>query len=351
MILALAAAFTLQDAYFQTRQLTLQQAPRISLEAKYGRELERRLGPFASWMSLPGFTASQMSAEIRSRLRSGQARDLVMGESHAVDEELASGRLFMKELLDEGFKLKALLREKHTYEDASDVEARGLKVLTMRNQFRPAPDVDAALRERGRILAAYSGNVHTADRLSAYFVKTLEDGRTWGGKDMPTVEGALLDRRRKPVIVAMMPEWQFLEKIMRLSVRDMLADAPALPDLVQRLEAFCSVWTSRLGRGVNGSLRFIQTPEQDNLFIGLTPSERSPVMLEEALKVLKRPDVSAWAGADPIRLVESLRGTHPNEADQVCTFHEIHLHKKSGEKLSRRIYLEQGWACSEPAKA
>lgn len=348
MILALAAAFTLQDAFFQARQLTIQQAPRISLEAKYGRELERRLGPFASWMSLPGITASEMSAEIRSRLRSGKAKDLVMGESHAIDDELASGRLFMKDLLDEGFKLKALLREKHTYEDASDVEARGLKVLTMRNQFRPAPDVDAALRERGNILAAYSGNAHTADRLSAYFAKTLEDGRTWGGADMPTVEGALLDQRRKPVIVAMMPEWQFLDKILRLSARDMLADNPALPELILRVEAFASVWTSRLGRGVNGSMRFIQTPEQDNLFIGLTPAERSPVMLEEALKVLKRPDFLAWAGSDPIRLLESLRGMHPNENGDVCSFHDVHLHKKNGGKLSRRIYLEQGWACSEP---
>jgi hypothetical protein len=344
---AASASFApLHEAFLQIRQHTLSQAPRMAMEAQYSRELERRLGPFASWLNLPGITAAEMSAEISSRLKSKKARDLVMGESHAVPAEEASGKLFMKDLLDAGWSFKALLREKNTYDDATDVESRGMAVLTMRNQFRPLADVEAALALPGRTLAAYSGNVHTSDRLAKYFMDTLEDGRVWGG-NMPTVEGALKDNGRKAVIVAMMPEHQFLDKIQRLSLRDMLGKGVTHADLVGKLEAFNKVWLSRLGSGVNGSMRFIQTPEQENLFIGLTPTERAPRKLEAMLEVMRRPDVAAWSGTDVLRLVETLPGTFPNEQNQVCTYHDIVLHKTNGETLERRLLAPTPYVCPE----
>lgn len=318
-------------------------APKTGLREELSRRLDGLLGMFDALLRQPGFAADEMSRKIRAGFAASEYKGLVLGESHSVPHEIASGERFIREAVADG-RVGLFLKERNTFKAEDILEDAGIVVKVMSNQFAPVDDVKKGVKKaRPRFLAVYAGHAHTCDRLKDYLLYTLLEGRRFGygrgGKDMPTIEDGFKKSRKRPVIVAMMTEERILRVIRGRFLKEAVGDGTDLATLVGRLELTRDVWRERLTAYPPrlGPIYFVEDPDQDNLFYGLTPSGRDTPDISAALDVLGGADLAAWLGGSRIRLVESLRGSNATPAGVPYTYHHVIVHREDGERFEKTV--------------
>jgi hypothetical protein len=311
------------------------------------RRIAQRLSGYLDWYDLmerqPAVDAAALSQAAVEGLRSGAYTGLILGESHGVEAEDRAGQKLVRDVLEAGIPVGAFLREENLFPRIEPLDSRRVPVLTYRNQFKPEDDVKAGLKAAGKnLLISYTGCAHTSVSIKDFFLYTLEGGKTWryesGKRDMPTVEESFLAHRKKPLIVAMSAEDVVLGKVEGLLLKA-LSDGATLPRLRDDLDAVLSAWSRRMSAYPErrGPIFFVRSPEQPNLYAGLTSSERRAFRIEAARKVLALPELVSWLGGDRIRAVESLKAgrfTPPNTHE---THYEVTVHKTAGGKFKRTI--------------
>lgn len=305
--------------------------------------LDRWLGLVAEARGGAEIEAGALIDELSNGLSRGRWRSLILGETHSVREEKAFAARLMSALLDRRLVPAVFLRERHTYDDTSLLAAHGVPVLDYRNQFQPAPEVDAALKRYRGLLVTYAGHAHASERVKDYVQNVLEAGRPFGYgpglKDMPTIEDALAERGKRPAIVAMVSEEGMLSRIQYLFLKQASAPAPDGPTLRAGLREVLDAWAARMaalpdpGRG----LRFLRHPSQGELFLGLTRGDRRARALEAAFEVLGLPDVQSWLGSEPVSNLESLRRSSGGAHGGVVVSYEVIVHRQDGSRLSREV--------------
>jgi len=302
-------------------------------------QLDEWLGIFHQLELQPAMGLAAMSAEVVGGLNSGAYNGVILGESHGTQPEIAAGLKIIKDILA-ARGIGAFSREKEIFPTIDFLEAQGVPVLTMKNQFKPEPDVLAGLKAAGgKLLVTYTGHAHTAIRLKDYFLFTLMEGKTWGyvpgGKDMITVENVFLNEQKKPVIVAMMTEARVLRRIEQLFLRKFIGEAgSSCEDYLGNLRSLKTLWDSKILQypAHAEDIYFVRSPQQANLFVGITPGDRRPVAVDAVLQALSLPEFAAWLGADMIKIVESLWSS-----DETGVSYRVVARKFSGEIFERTI--------------
>lgn len=314
-------------------------SPRLGDKEAISAQLDQWLGVFDGFQRQPAMDAKAMSDEVTAGLESGRYKGLIMGESHGTQAEFDAGIMIVKDVLA-GHGIGAFSRERETFPDTGFLEAAGVPVLTFKNQFKPDPDVQAGFSAaRRKLLVTYTGHAHTSVRLKDYFVFTLLEGKPFGyvpgGKDMPTVEESFLAKRKKPVIVAMLTEARVLRRVEQLFLRKLAGDSGVYGgELLANLRIVRELWEKKvLSYPVHKEdIYFARSPEQDNLFAGITPGERKPLALDAVLQVLTMPEFTAWLGSDKIRIMESLWGS-----DSSGVSYRVVAHKFNGETFEQTV--------------
>lgn len=309
--------------------------------------LRERLLAYLGWYDVmerqPGVGAAAMSAAVVAGLTSGRYTGLILGESHGVNAEDAAGRLIVGDALSAGLPIGAFLREEYLFPHTKGLDAARVPVLTYKNQFKPEDDVRAGLKAAGgKLLISYTGCAHTSVALKDFFLYSLEEGKTWhyerGKHDMPTVEESFRQHGKRPLIVAMVNEETVLSMIQQLFLKS-LSDGTDRPRLSADLDAVLGAWNEQMAAYPRrpGPIAFVRSPDQPELYAGLTPSERRAFELEAVRRVLDLPELAAWLGGGAIKSVESLRGgsfTPPNTREW---HYDVIVHRASGGDFAREI--------------
>ena len=307
--------------------------------AKIAAQLDEFLGIFHQLELQPAMDLAALSGEVVRGLNSGVYNGVIMGESHDTQPEINAGIVLVKDILA-AHGIGAFSRESNLFPAAEFLEEPGVPVLTFKNQFKPDPDVQAGFRAaRKKPLVTYTGYAHTATRLKNYVFYTLLWGKPWGyvsgGRDMPTIEESFLAARKKPVIVAMVAEERVLRRIGELFLGKFIGEGGASgPEYLENLRALRGIWGNKIMRyPVHAEdIYFVRSPEQANLFVGITPGDRRPVIVDAVIQALTLPEFSAWLGPDKIKSVESLRGS-----DETGVSYRVVVRKFSGEIFERTV--------------
>jgi len=302
-------------------------------------QLDEWLGLFDGLVRQPSLDLAAVSQEVLGGLGSGAYNGVILGESHGIPAEIASGISLTKDILA-ARGIGAFSRERETFPTIDFLEAAGVPVLTFKNQFKPEPDVQAGLKAAGKkLLVTYTGHAHTAVRLKNYFLYTLLEGKPFGygpgGKDMVTVEDSFLKEGKKPVIVAMLTEARVLNRVQQLFLRKFIPEGGTTgEEYLVNLRVLRTAWESKvLAYPAHAEdIYFVRAPEQANLMVGLTPGERKPLTLDAVIQVLSMPEFGAWAGSDKLKIVESLWGSDENGVS-----YRVVAHKFSGEKFEHVV--------------
>lgn len=301
--------------------------------------LDELLGMFHQLELQPAMDLSAMSREVVQGLNSGAYNGVILGESHSVQPEINAGITIVKDILA-AHGIGAFSRESNIFPTADFLAEQGVPVLTFKNQFKPDPDVAAGLKAAGgKLLVTYTGHAHTSTRLKNYILYTLLEGKPLGyaagGKDMPTVEDSFLAARKKPVIVAMAAESRVLRRIEQLFLRGFIGEKGVSgAEYLGNLRALRAVWSDKVLTcpAHTEDIYFVRSPEQANLFVGITPGERRPLAVDAVISALSLPEFSAWLGEDTLKTVESLRAS-----DETGVSHRVVARKLSGETFERTI--------------
>ncbi|HNW45378.1 MAG TPA: hypothetical protein PKI19_12810 [Elusimicrobiales bacterium] len=301
--------------------------------------LDQWLGLFDRLELQPALDLAAVTAQVTRGLDSGTYNGVILGESHGTQPEINAG-IFLTKAVLAARGIGAFSRERETFPTIDFLETQGVPVLTFKNQFKPVPDVQAGLAAAGgRPLVTYTGHAHTSVRLKNYFLFTLLEGKPWGyvpgGKDMVTVEDAFLGERKKPVIVAMVTEARVLRRVEQLFLREFIGEAGVSgTGYYESLRALRRLWENKVMRYPEHAedIYFVRSPEQDNLFVGITPGERKPLAIDAVLQVLPLPEFKAWLGEDKLKTVESLWGS-----DESGVSYRVVAHKFSGEVFERTV--------------
>lgn len=325
------------------RRLALEQKAAQLLPAHEADQLSKWLGWYGQMERGPKLTTAQVRAEIGALLRSGAYGALLLGESHSEDSEIAAAH----EFLEEAFAARpvgAFVREEYTWSDEAFLTSRGVPLLTYKNQFKPDADVEKADRvAREKLLVSYSGASHSSDRMKDYSLWTLEEYRTWGYKpgqtDMRTIERSVSDRGRKPVIVSMIVEEYPWRRIQMLFLRRLVEPKPALPDLGAALSGVIDAWRAQVETlpVTPGPISFVKDPTHDALWLGISPADRRPLALLACAKVLALPEAAAFAGATPVRLLESLWSRSSDEHGALTEAYTVIVHLSDGRDFERKL--------------
>jgi hypothetical protein len=310
-----------------------------SPEAAIAAQFDEWLAVYNGFLAGSALDTAGMSREITAGLAAGRYNGVILGETHGVQAEFDAGITLTKDIL-RAHGIGAFSREHNLFPDDGFLGAAGVPVLTMKNQFKPEPDVNAGLgAARGRLLVTYTGHVHTAVKLKNYFVFTLLEGRPFGyspgGKDMPTVEEAFIKAGKRPVIAAMLSEERVLRRVEQLFLRKFIPADGAVPaEFLQNLRLLRGLWAEKVEAAPQGPgpIYFVRSPEQDNLFAGLTPGDRRPLAVGAVLEALDNAEFLAWAGADRLRMVEALWAS-----DDGGVFYRVVARKFSGEIFERTV--------------
>jgi hypothetical protein len=347
-----------QGAASESSFLQSLEAGRLALPIKaFARDVEDRriaqqLSAYLDWYDLmerqPAIDVPAMTATIAAGLRSGAYTSLILGESHGVDAEERASQQLVGGALDSGVPVGAFLREENLYPNTQALEARHIPVLTYKNQFKPEDDVKAGLKAAGKgLLISYSGCAHTADRIKDFFLYTLEEGKTWhyekGKHDMPTIEQSFLSHRKKPLIVAMSAEETILSKVQSLFLKGLVGNGTDLDHLKGDFDALLSAWGQQMTAYAlrTEPIIFARSPEQPNLYAGLTPSDRRAFEIEAARKILGLPELAAWLGADKIKSVESLKAGSFTPPSTREWHYDVIVHSASKGDFKRTIPEEE----------
>ena len=296
-------------------------------------QLDEWLGIFDQLELQPAMSLSAMSGEVVQGLNSGAYNGVILGESHNVQPEIDAGIVIVKDILA-ARGIGAFSRESNLFPTTDFLEAQGVPVLTFKNQFRPDPDVQAGLKAaRKKLLVTYTGYAHTSVRLKNYVTHTLQ--WTFGGKDMRTVEDCFLAERKSPVIVSMVSEEWVLSRIGTLFLGKFAGKGGSSgKEYLENLRTLRILWKNKIMRypAHAEDIYFVRSPEQANLFVGITPGDRRPVIADTVLQVLPLPEFAAWLGEDKIKSVESLRGS-----DETGVSYRVVVRKFSGEIFERTV--------------
>jgi len=302
-------------------------------------QLDEWLGIFHYLELQPAMDLAAMSGEVVLGLAGGTYNGVILGESHGTQPEITAGIRIVKDVLA-ARGIGAFSREKETFPAIDFLAAKNVPVLTFKNQFKPEPDVQAGLKAAGKkILVTYTGHAHTAVRLKNYFLFTLLEGKPWGyvpgGKDMVTVEDSFLKEQKNPVIVAMLTEARVLRRVEQMFLRKFIGEAGiSAQEYFKNLQTLRNLWEAKVMQYPSHAqdIYFVRSPEQANLFVGITPGERRPVAVDAVLQVLPLPEFSAWLGGEKIKTVESLWGS-----DETGVSYRVVVRKFSGDLFERTI--------------
>lgn len=302
-------------------------------------QLDELLGVFDQLELQPAMGLPALSLEVARGLDSGAYDGVIMGESHDTRPEINAGIVIVKDILA-ARGIGAFSREKNLFPTTDFLEAQGVPVLTFSNQFKPDPDVRAGLKAaRKKPLVTYTGYAHTATKLKNYVFYTLLWGKPWGyvsgGRDMPTVEESFLAAHKKPVIISMVAEELVLRRIGELFLNRLIAEGGASgQEYLENLRTLRSLWKNKVMRYPVRveEISFARFPGQDNLFVGITPGDRRPVIVDAVLQVLPLPEFAPWLGGDRIKSVESLRSS-----EETGVSYRVVIRKFSGEIFERTV--------------
>lgn len=325
------------------RRLALERKAAELFPAHEADQLSRWLGWYGAMERGPKLTTAEVRAELGARLRSGRYGALLLGESHSEQPEIDAAHEFMTEAFAAG-PVGAFVREEYTWSDDAFLTSRGVPLLTYKNQFKPDADVEKADKlAREKLLVSYSGASHSSDRMKDYSLWTLEEYKTWGYKpgqtDMRTIERSVSDKGRKPVIVSMITEEYPWRRIQMLFLRRLVEAKPALPDLRAALSSVVDAWRAQVETlpETPGPISFVKDPTHDALWLGITPADRRPLALLACAKVLALPEAAAFAGATPVRLLESLWSRSSDERGALTEAYTVVVHLADGRDFERKL--------------
>ncbi len=328
-----------QDA---VRELRLDEAASGLLGAQEHDELERWLGWYGALEAQPTATAGELARTVGASLASGRYGAFVLGESHGVPAEEDAAKVLVGAALAAA-PVGAFLREEYLYPDTAALDARGVPVLTYANQFKPDADVEKGLARAGRaLLVSYTGCAHTAPQLKDYSLTALDERSTWHwppGKDMKTVRQSLEQRGRRALVVAMMSEEYVWGRIQYLFLRQLAGRKPTREQFLAGADAALAAWHARVEALPRRSepIVFARDPSDPDLWLGMTPFERSPMQLLAARAVVASDEAAAWLGGQRIALVESLRFSSGAPDGSVTHGYDVLVHAADGRVLERRV--------------
>lgn len=319
--------------------------------ARWDGRLRKRLGLFDAALAAPGLDAATMAREAAADLAAGRHDALILGESHGEPSEQRAAGLILRAVAASPRPVGAILFEltqtsdastQYIFPDTAWLEPAGIAVLGYKSHFFPDADLGEGFNAAdGRLLVSYTGSAHSSKRVKDYIFYTLGVGFApfgRGGRDMTTVEDALRARRREPLTIAMVTEAYFLGRIQGLIVKDLLDSEDRLDGVLAELDAAARAWNVRLmAYPPAAELRFVQSAEQDDLYLGLTPGDRRPSQLDAILETLRAPDFAAWLGDRKIKGLEASYQSRGDGAGHVEVSYRVSVRDKKGREFERII--------------
>jgi hypothetical protein len=392
----------MRKSFFMTMAILLaapaQQAVSQIRDRQAFEQFSRQIASMSSWYGesdqKPGVSAAQLSQAVISGLKQGTYDSVIFGETHGDAQEQGAAKLIIGDILQQK-TVGAFLEEACDVEGnamASALESDGdgarkfykvnifgsgdpsaaaeggwsilktsswvgifqpteqligakVPILLMKNQFNPESDIQAALKAAvSGVLITYSGSVHTSVRARDFVIETLKTSDMhWNDHvpGRPVIEQSLQRHQKKPVIIAMMEEAWILGRICDATLTSASDNVP-LARLQANLEALQAAWQQAIAAFPAGNdIRFVQVPEQENFYIGITPAERRPLAVAAVLKVARMPEVAQWLGQQNIKsaYAGAFSMTCPGDAS-ACSGFQVSLDKGTSDTFTKDIWLK-----------
>ena len=294
---------------------TLIQEKKIILQLS--KEIADRLGWYGQLDQKPGISAQSMSRIVVQGLKKGTYDAVIMGESHDNPIEQSAAHLIIGNILASGVHIGAFMSEATTVENGAPVGlfspepfinahvSTGLFV----NQFNPEADIERGLKMAGSgILITYTGSVHTSIAMRNYSQESLKEPDLGWNKifpGRPTVEQSILRHQKHPIIIAMRDESSVLNWIEYSAIAQTSKNTNRTA-FKENLAALKRAWDEEMSHLASRStIGFIRSPNQPNLYLGITPSDRRPLEIEALIKTIHLPEFSQWIGNNKIISTEA----------------------------------------------
>jgi hypothetical protein len=318
-----AFAQDLSRLQVQPIQQTVQQIADHQTADRYSRLIAAQFSWYGEAEQKPGLDASQVAQAVLAGLKQGAYDAVEFGESHSNPLEQDAAQLIIKDILGGGVPVGAFLQEATQVQNSDGTQGQPVGIfaatealsqaqvslLLMKNQFDPGDDVDAGLKAAGaKMLITYSGSAHTSARMRDYIIDTLKDSDLgWGNiyPGRPVIEQTLRKRRKNPVIIAMQEESFVFGLILEANIKDASHNV-TLDQWQANLAALQAAWdrTTATFQPATG-IRFVQSGEQPNFYVGMAAGERRPLQLEAIEKVAQMPELKAWLGDKKVKGVSA----------------------------------------------
>ena len=349
---AIASSASLNDNSFaqvQIPHLKIQKnsvTPSQDIVDKIAKKINDQLGWYGELDRETGISAAQMSKIAVDGLKNGTYDAVIMGESHGNPIEQSAAHLILGSILSSGVHVGAFMAEATTVQNGAPISLLSTEQFTKAkvptalfdNQFNPEADIERGLKMAGsRIFITYTGSSHTSIAMRNYSQESLKESDLGWNKiypGRPTVEQSILKHHKLPIIIAMREESSVLDWI-EYSAIAQTSKNTTLAAFKENLAALKIAWDQSVSQfAPRTTIGFIPSPEQSNLYLGITPTDRRPLEIEALIKAANTPELSQWLGNKKILSAESnLVSNCSPKSSFCCQAAQIYIYSGKNERL------------------